>query len=135
MKLIVCLDERMGMAFNQRRQSRDRVLTEDLVRSVKGSRLFVMPYSVPLFAGQDVELAVSERPMLEATDRDWCFLELCSPETVDGIKELIVYRWNRHYPSDRKFPTALLSSRWQLTCKREFPGKSHETITLEVYDL
>ena len=131
MKLIVCLDERMGMAFNQRRQSRDRVLTEDLVRSVKGSRLFVMPYSVPLFAGQDVELAVSEHPMLEATDRDWCFLELCSPETVDGIKELIVYRWNRHYPSDTRFlpdPAA-----FSLVSSVDFVGSSHEKITKEVW--
>jgi len=131
MKLIVCLDERMGMAFNQRRQSRDRVLTEDLVRSVKGSRLFVMPYSVPLFAGQDVELAVSEHPMLEATDRDWCFLELCSPETVDGIKELIVYRWNRHYPSDTRFLPDLAA--FSLVSSVDFVGSSHEKITKEVW--
>ena len=31
MKLIVCLDDKNGMMFNKRRQSRDRVLIENVL--------------------------------------------------------------------------------------------------------
>ena len=30
MRLIVCLDDKNGMAFNHRRQSRDRIVTEKI---------------------------------------------------------------------------------------------------------
>ena len=36
MKLIVCLSEGNGMMFNNRRQSRDRVLIADMVRADHG---------------------------------------------------------------------------------------------------
>ena len=39
MNLIVCLDDKNGMAFNGRRQSRDRLLTEDLLQTVGESCL------------------------------------------------------------------------------------------------
>ena len=36
MKVIVCVDDNNGMMFNNRRQSRDRILIEDVVKSVVG---------------------------------------------------------------------------------------------------
>lgn len=44
MRLIVCLDDKNGMAFNHRRQSRDRIVTEKIEELAKGS---VLP--LPLF--------------------------------------------------------------------------------------
>ena len=49
MKVIVCLDERRGMMFNNRRQSRDSVLIEDVVKDLCGEKLFISPYSEKLF--------------------------------------------------------------------------------------
>ncbi len=131
MKLIVCLDERRGMAFNHRRQSRDRVLTEDLVKTVGDAKLFVTPYSVSLFAEQPLTPIVSEDPMREAADRDFCFLELSSPASSEAISELILYHWNRHYPSDTPF--LLDMSAFSLVSSTEFVGFSHEKITKEVW--
>ena len=35
MKVIVILDDNLGMLFNNRRQSRDRVLIDDIIKTVK----------------------------------------------------------------------------------------------------
>ena len=40
MKLIVCLDDNKGMMFNNRRQSRDRVLIENVLELCKGEKLY-----------------------------------------------------------------------------------------------
>ena len=66
----------------------------------------------------------------------WCFVETQDLSAwAEQIHEIVIYRWNRHYPSDLKFPEHLFASRWQLESRCEFSGYSHETITQEVYRL
>ena len=60
MRLIVCLDEKGGMTFNHRRQSRDRVLIEDLLQTVGEGRLWMAPYSELLFAETKKKLSMME---------------------------------------------------------------------------
>ena len=48
MKLIVCLDDNNGMMFNKRRQSRDRVLVENVVELCKSEKLYTNEYSAKL---------------------------------------------------------------------------------------
>ena len=131
MNLIVVLDDRNGMLFNHRRQSRDRVLT-DRILQVSGGKLTIHPYSAELFTGKDVDLTIAEDPLSVAGKGEWCFLEDRSPTPViDQIEKLIVYRWNRIYPSDLKFDFDL--SAMQCISKTDFAGYSHETLTEEVY--
>lgn len=130
MKLIVCIDDRMGMAFNKRRQSRDRMLIEDLVHHVGNAPLYVTPYTAKLFEGHTLDLRVTDSPLLDAKGNDYCFTELDTPSHDTDISELTVYRWNRHYPSDTVFPLDL--SRFTLISSSEFVGSSHEKITKEV---
>ena len=47
------------------------------------------------------------------------------------IDEIILYKWNRVYPTDFYFDINL--STWNLTQVTEFKGNSHERITKEVY--
>lgn len=130
MKLIVCLDDRCGMAWGGRRQSRDRLVTEDIVRHVGNAPLYVTPYSAPLFEGYSLDLHTSETPLSNAPEAAFCFLERIAPKSCDTIEELIVYRWNRHYPSDVTFdPTAF---GFLKVASTEFAGFSHEKITKEV---
>ena len=49
MKLIVCLDDNNGMMFNKRRQSRDRVLIENMIELCKDEKLYTNECSVSLF--------------------------------------------------------------------------------------
>ena len=50
MHIIVCLDDQNGMAFNHRRQSRDRVVTEDICILADGRPLWMNKNSVALFS-------------------------------------------------------------------------------------
>lgn len=133
MNLIVTLDDRNGMAFNHRRQSRDRVLT-DRILALCGGRLTVNAYTAALFEGTNAALTVAEDPLSVAGAGEWCFLEDRLPAPVhEKIEKLVVYRWNRAYPFDLKFDLDL--SAMKLQSKTDFAGYSHEKITEEIYVL
>ena len=63
---------------------------------------------------------------------DYCLLE-----NVDVTpyllftKKVILFHWNRAYPFDVKFPIKLDSGKWRLISTEDFPGSSHEKITME----
>lgn len=131
MNLIVTLDDRDGMLFNHRRQSRDRVLT-DRILELCGGKLTVNAYTAALLEGKNADLTVSEDPLSAAKPGEWCFLEDLSPAPAKGkIERLVVYRWNRVYPSDLKFNLDL--SAMKRVSKTDFAGYSHEKITEEIY--
>lgn len=48
MKVIITLDDRNGMMFNNRRQSRDRAVTEHILALAEGKTLWVSPYTQKL---------------------------------------------------------------------------------------
>ena len=74
----------------------------------------------------------AEEPWTQAGAEDLCFLELQDPApALARADRLVVYRWNRHYPSDRKL--LLPPEGWTLTSRTEFPGHSHDVITKEIY--
>ena len=128
MKLIVCLDDRNGMTFLGRRQSQDALLRKDLLAYVAGSTLSMNAYSAAQFeAGSPI--ATTEQP----TACGYWFVENLPVEPLLPLEELVIYRWNRHYPSDKKFPLALALEGLQLAHTAHFPGSSHEKITREVY--
>ena len=132
MKVIVCLDERRGMMFNNRRQSRDSVLIEDVVKDLCGEKLFISPYSEKLFENADVKLKVKDNPLKAAKRDSVCFIENCSlADFKDEIDEVVIYLWNRHYPCDFYFD--LNMEGYTLKSMTEFAGSSHEKITKEVY--
>lgn len=134
MRVILCLDDRGGMTFNHRRQSRDRVLIADVIASLGGATLCIAPYSQALFAAEEIPLAVSENFLAEAGTDAVCFVEdrqlLPHREKID---ELTVYRWNRHYPADLWCDLDLCAEGFRLTDSREFEGSSHDCITKETY--
>lgn len=131
MRIIVCLDDNYGMMFNRRRQSKDRVLTEDIVEMTTGQKLWMNAYSEQLFEGKNV--VVEEAFLENAEEEDFCFVENQSLQPyADRVKEVILYKWNRKYPSDFCFDMDL--SVWKLVEEKEFAGSSHEKITRERYE-
>ena len=54
------------------------------------------------------------------------------PENLDDCSELIIFRWNRDYPSDLKFVFDYLQ-RFELVSSEKFKGNSHDEITKEHY--
>lgn len=132
MKLILCLDDKMGMAFHNRRQSKDAKVIEDIVDMTKDQIVWIDEYSAKLFEGYDLSLQVDEEALEKASDDEYVFWEKAGLDAYkDKVEELICYRWNRVYPSDLKCTLEL--ENYTMSIEKEFEGTSHEKITKEVY--
>ena len=130
MRLIVCIDDKGGMAFNHRRQSRDRVVTKKIEGLAREDILRTSLYYAKLFPPDVIES--SEDYLSQAAEDDFCFVELENVTPYEHqIKEITVFRWNRLYPADLYFQIDL--TQWKLVHTEDFPGNSHEKITMEVY--
>ncbi len=130
MYLIICVDDDMGVSFNRRRQSQDRALRARILARTAQTRLWMSAYTARQFeAGAAV--CVSEDCINVAGHDEYCFAELQIsaplPEDTQGI---LLYRWNRRYPSDCRFT---LPPEFHLAQRDEFAGFSHEKITEELY--
>lgn len=128
---IICLDDNLGMMFNNRRQSRDAVLIKKINELTKDSVLWVSNYSSSLFSESSNVLIDEDFPS-KATESDFCFIENKKLSTFERkIEKIIVFKWNSKYPYDVTLDIDL--SQWSLTDSVDFAGKSHEKITMEVY--
>lgn len=133
MKVIVCLDDRGGMTFNSRRQSRDPAVINDIISTIGHKRLFISPFSEKLFEGSK-GVKVAKDPLSRAGANDFCFIEdLPLLDYADKINTIIIYKWNRHYPSDKKFDIPLCDRGFNLVETEDFVGASHQKITKEIY--
>ena len=129
MILISCADNALGLRFNHRRQSRDRVVCGRILEQ-SGGRLWLAEKSKGLFADfPEAELHLALDPG-EVPQGGFCFWEV---PTEAPAEKIILYRWNRDYPGDEFFSFPSGESVWQLKSQEDFPGFSHETITEEIY--
>lgn len=130
MRIIVCLDDNQGMLFNKRRQSRDVKVMEDI--STLTNEVWINSFSEKLFEGTGLHANIDETFLAQAGVDEFCFVEneKLLPH-VDNIEQLIVYKWNRKYPSDFKLDLNL--DEWKLTESMDFAGNSHKQITREIY--
>ena len=124
MTVIITLDAKNGLSLFGKRLSKDRKLNEEILDSF--GRIYASPYTAAMFAAGD---AVTS-PIPESLPHDAAvFIE--TDEIPDSADTLIVYRWNRRYPSDRKYVPEEHS--WHLISSSDFLGCSHDMITKEVY--
>ena len=133
MNVFVCVDDSYGMLFNNRRQSRDIVLTKKMVEMSASSKLWISEFSESLFSEFENENIVIDNDFLNlAEGGDFCFVEnKALLSYFDKIENLIVFKWNRSYPADFALDVDL--SLWKLNKSADFAGNSHEKITMEVY--
>lgn len=132
MRVIVCVDDKGGIAFNQRRQSRDKVVSEKMIDMVGNKKLYMTEDSAKLFACNG-EILVTKEPWKEAEKGDYYFAEKIDITLFEEkIEEIILIKWNRVYPADLYF--FVDKKKYHLTHKTEFRGNSHEKITMEIYE-
>ena len=135
MILIACVDDNMGMAFNKRRQSQDRILRSRILERTKGTKLWMSDYSYKQFS-EDFgnQIYVSDRLEDAPETGEYCFIENQKTDAfVRNAEKIILYRWNRKYPADLWFDIAFTENGWKLVESTDFSGSSHEKITEEVY--
>ena len=131
MKVFVCVDEKLGVAFNNRRQSRDSVIALKMIEMSEGKKLYINEYSSKLFSDFSV-VAVDNDFLNKAKEDDYCFVELNSlAEYDDKIDTIILFKWNKVYPSDMKLEIDF--SVRKLDSSFDFVGTSHDKITCEVW--
>lgn len=133
MILLACVDDDMGMLFNKRRQSQDKVLLNHILDITANGRLWMNHYSARQFESHpEPQINIDENFLSEAAPGEFCF-----SEDVDvgpygqWVEKIILFRWNRRYPGDLHFSIDL--SNWRLVESHDFAGSSHEKITQEVY--
>ena len=133
MILMACVDGRNGMAFNCRRQSRDRAVRADLLAEAGEARLWVSGATARQFpAEEQSRLCVDESFLEKAGPGEYCFVEDKDVVPYESrIEEVILCHWNRDYPADMYFKMDLGS--WKLAETQEYAGSSHEKITEERY--
>ena len=149
MILIVCVDDGMGMMFNKRRQSKDACVRNDMLAMLPEEKaLFVTPYTAKQFLPEEQERlmvcdGVSAGEMLTGYENagdektlpgtgDFFFAEDTDVTGLEEVTEqVILYRWNRAYPSDVKF-TFDLSGYEMVSCE-DFVGNSHPEMKKEIY--
>ena len=129
----VCVDDDMQTLFFGKRQSRDRVLIEDLVSSSK-EKVFINSFSEPIFSDKESYI-LSENPMEDCPQGGVVFAENFQLlPYISFIEKLILYRWNRKYPGDKKLDIDISQNGlFRLEEVFEFVGSSHERITKEIY--
>ncbi|MBO5980824.1 MAG: ribonuclease Z [Clostridia bacterium] len=131
MEIIICLDDNNGMLFNNRRQSRDAKVLEDIKNNLQNS-LTIFSFSEKLVSSAEIPYeimsdTVSENTVLFIEDRG-------IKEFLPAAHKITVYRWNRVYPADMSLDIDLSAEGFRITRSVDFEGTSHEKITKEVYE-
>ena len=127
MTLYICLDDRNGLQFNKRRQSRDAAVLEDIRSQLRGN-LLIEPFSEKLIRETEIPYVLAPE-----TAMDYFAENIPAPEVLEETCKIVIYRWNRHYPSDIRWEPDLTAMGFTLKETTQFPGTSHEKITREVY--
>ena len=131
MTIIQCLDNRGGMLFNGRRQTLDYELASIIYEKYK-DKLCICSFSESFF--KDLKVKTYENPLSDAPDDAVVFIEnIDITEHIQKIDEIIIYRWNRHYPADRHFSFEPTEMGYKLVGKVKFSTKIHEDTVKEIY--
>lgn len=134
MIIIACADDNLGMLFNKRRLSSDIRVIERISELTRNHRLYMHEYSLKLFQNFGGNIIVDNDFLSKAGKDDYCFVENADiKQFQNDIDKIIIYRWNRRYPSDFKFPEDILKNR-KIGSAFDFEGNSHKKITEEVYE-
>ncbi len=131
MNIILCLDDNNGMMFNKRRQSRDWIMTEKILKMTENQNLLMNSYSAKLFGERD-NITVSDDCLSVAQDDDFVFAEE-KIGSLDKVNSVYAFCWNRDYPADVYFSFELEKEGFVLSETEDFSGSSHEKITLKIY--
>lgn len=132
MKIFVCLDDHNGLMFNKRRQSVDKVVREKMLEIANGASLWMNAYSFGQFENKPAQIVVDEQFLKKADAQDFCFVETCA-FSFEDVSEVFIFRWNRVYPADVTLDLHPIEENFSLVSTEDFPGNSHEKITLEIY--
>ena len=116
--------------FNDRRQSQDRGLREYIAEMTKGEKVYMNAYTEKLYEEINDPI-VCEDCLHKAGKGETCIVEnLPLKPVIDQIEEIVIFRWNKVYPSDQVLDVNL--EEWKLAEEEQIEGSTHE-ITKQIY--
>ena len=133
--VVVTVDDEYGMIYNNRRQSKDRVMLAEFLGSFPEKTILISEFSEKLFSNYPDRVKVIPSPLDTAKDGDVCFIE--RPPLApykEKISRLIIYHWNRLYPAEEYLDVNPSSLGLNLVSSQDFVGSSHDKITKEIYE-
>lgn len=133
MILIFTLDDHNGANLAGKRQSKDRVVANKIVE-LANNHLYILEKTASFFKNNDMSnVTCTIFSDLWRLPNDAVFFseEVVPQELMEQAEKIYVFRWNRQYPSLTKDRVNL--DAFHKTVIDEFPGHSHEKITLEEY--
>ncbi|MBE5817123.1 MAG: ribonuclease Z [Clostridiales bacterium] len=131
MTLIICIDEKGGLSFANRRQSQDRALREYIMSNFVTDKIIMSNYSYKQFS-EYTNVIADDDFLINAVKGDVCFIEGYEIP-VDRASKIILCNWNRHYPADKFFNTDLAAKGFDKISENRIKGYSHDEITIETY--
>lgn len=135
MKIIAVVDDSYGMMFNHRRISMDRRVREEIQKLIKCHELWMNTYSAEQFDLQTINIQVHDNFMEYVKQDDFAFIENIQVRPYfEQINSVILFYWNRSYPSDFKLDLIPSENQMKCTNRQDFVGNSHEKITMEVWE-
>ena len=111
MILISCVENALGLRFNHRRCSRDRAVCGRILERC-GNELWLAQSSVGLFQAFPEAVLHPISDPSQAPEGAYCFWE--GPAGDVEPERLLLYFWNRDYPSDEKFAFPGGEEAWHL---------------------
>ena len=134
MHIILFLDQKDGMIFGNKRQTKDKILMKYIEDVSKGSCLFTNHFSTSLFDNIPSHLIVDDNFLNIAKSEDFCIVENEDIEPyMNKIESIRIYRWDKVYPSTIKFNKDLLKNWKQSFCVELFLGGTHQVIYEEMW--
>ena len=131
MNVILCLDDNKGLLFNNRRQSRDKAVLDDIFNGLNGEKLTITSFSEKLFADYSENIIVDDTPFDNEENSNIFAENLSLQQFMTKIDKITVYNWNRVYPCD--FYCDVDFSQLTLIEETELMGNSHEKITKQIF--
>lgn len=133
MTVIFFLDDNKGMLFNNRRLSRDAVALDDIKTYLQGN-LHITEFSEKYISSSELPYKVVS-VFDELESKDFFLVENISVKNyLQKIDRVIIYWWNRKYPSDVHLDFVPTDYGFVSKSVYEFTGKSHEKITREIFE-
>ena len=119
------------MMFNNRRQTRDRVVLQKIKDIVKDDYLYINDYSISLFKEIDIKTKIED--ILKYANNGYYFIENVAPKCFEkDAHKIILFCWSKTYPADSFFNISL--DNYDLENEEEFKGYSHEKIIMRIYN-
>ena len=128
---IICVDDNGGVMFNNRRVSSDKNVILDILRMKETNELFCSNYSASNFTLYNNKISVDEDVINNVSKDGIYFIEDIFPKNWNTFNYIIIYKWNRKYPSDVLFTYDLKD--YINIKKDEFKGNSHEKIDKYIF--